>query len=507
MISNPLFKFIFSILLKFQVLSFLFLMMLSACNLFKKQHKIEKAPQELNPKIVKEKNSPADSIVKNITGAYDTFPVRLDLRPFQTSVKNQGSRSTCSYFTFCALLESYFKIKFGKEYNLSEEYLIGINQKNTYGLIENCSADFPEIAYRNYGIVTEDRWPYQPSWYSYGFPYYPYRNLDSVPAKELKSNRMPDYKKEKPVIFEMNSMFRAATGVRKALQALSKDSLPFIATLILTTDQYLHCDSFNGKPFKTTFNYQKNVNLKTGEFKFEVPAIYKIVGKDTFFIKEIEENKWDNHFVLVTGYDREEEVFYFKNSWDSTFGDQGYGFIRFSQFRRRLRYFIKLAPNLNLPLPAEPLEIPKKVTVNNVKININQDPSKNLEIKLEADIKGIGNHNLLIKQTLCSYSDSSHVEKDSAKPIILSTTDSILLGDKYLRCAWHTPFETIGTDLLWPHQNPLTMQLNLAQTQPMMKQIQQQNKKLVLRTTFTMFNDLQNEVELMRVWTPVPMLE
>lgn len=480
----------------------LLMLLFSACSINRKHDKFIEANKELIRKSIHAPLSNEDSVKMTLAMTYDTFSVAVDLRPFQTPVKSQDSRNTCAYFAYCAMLESYYKRVHGKDYNLSEEYLAGLYQREFYGAHEFCSIYAPDGAFYESRIITEDRWPYQPSWFEHGFPYFPYRNMAAVPNKALKSYEAPIKLRQTPLdsdiqLVNVNSLLRA-------IGTLSRDSMPFIATLILTEDRYEHCDSFNGKPFKTTLGESRNINMKTGEFTYEVPNRYRVVGKDTLLLRKMDPEDCYYHFVLVTGYDREKKMLFFKNSWDTSFGDAGYGFIRFAEFMKNGGYFDKLPKNVRLPLPEEPAYAKLRARADSVKVDLAINKIGALDIRMQGAVTGIGKHCLVVRHTLFQLPDSNLgvIDYSKAAACVLGATDSAQLGDEYLRCTWHTPFYGEGGDLRWTEKRPLTQTLGPDGLQTLLKQHGRQ--RLVLRSSIMVFDDVKGHQVLQRIWTPLP---
>jgi hypothetical protein len=328
---------------------------------------------------------------------YDTLPNSFNLRPFLTEAKAQGSRNTCAYFVFCGLLEALYQKKYKKTINFSEEYLIALRQDAFYGADETCSINSVFETYNSYGIVPENSYPYQPIWTDYGFPYHQYRKLESNPANAYKSNK-PDKIYTTPDNEENNIM--QSNSFVSVLAYLTKRSLPVIGVFILTKDRYDHYDSENGPITKTTFGEIRNIDDKTGEFKFEIPKLYKVVNKDTIFQNNIIEEEWDNHFMLITGYDKELKRLYFRNSWGKSFGDEGYGFITFSEFKERLVDSYRLTPKFILNVFEEDNAKAADINIEGEEVETNYTKDGGLQILFTGNIETIPNKSLLIEHKI-----------------------------------------------------------------------------------------------------------
>jgi Papain family cysteine protease len=451
-----------------------------------------------------EEDVSAEPVVSNVfkTSIYDALPKSFNLKPFLTEAKSQDFRNTCGYFAFCGLLEAAYAKKYKKNINLSEEYLIALHQGNFYGANETCAINSVIATYSNYGIVPESSYPYQPKWSEYGFPYHYYRNKDSIPAKAYLTNK-PD-KIHKTSNYYHNSI-SATRGLTKILKTLVNDSLPLISVFIFTKDRYDHFDSENGSFKKTTFSEIKNLNEKTGEIKFEIPKLYKVIANDTTFQNYIEENQWENHFMLITGYDKDLERIYFKNSWGKSFGDDGYGFISFSEFKKRERYSYHLTPEfiLNVFEEASPKAIENNIEGEEIQTNYTKEGA--LEILFTGKIETIPYKSLLIEHKIYELEATDKgLENDftKAKVFTLNVDNSKMVEDKYIRTYWNSLSDRTKDQYIWTNENPLKSRLSKQKMKTFLNQYNPSNRYFVC-STITTYDDVNNTVELRRIWTPL----
>jgi hypothetical protein len=99
---------------------------------------------------------------------YETPPI-VDLRKFQTSIKNQGGRDACPYFPPIAALEAAYRRK-GIEVDLSTEHLIWLRNVTTGNEKDNCSiaenllstlgGGFGMDVLKNYAVARDEDLPY-----------------------------------------------------------------------------------------------------------------------------------------------------------------------------------------------------------------------------------------------------------------------------------------------------------------------------------------------------------
>lgn len=222
---------------------------------------------------------------------------QVDLRSLQTPVKNQGDRDTCAYFAVTALFESTIKNFTGTEFDISEEYEIfrhkvlkpwrpEVEFGSTYDLLLN-------FTYAT-NFYTEDALPYQKSSPDFTKPLTPAElNLYNVDKKSLSHVQYRGLK----------SKVLTQLWVKRPWSQIFRDELdqkrPVVVTLKVSTSH---------------INDQKGTLSYTSEIDKEC-----IAGKFSC----------GGHAVLLVGYDDQQKIFMFKNSWGPQWGAEGYGFVTF----------------------------------------------------------------------------------------------------------------------------------------------------------------------------------
>lgn len=231
-----------------------------------------------------------------------TFAKQVDLRPLQSPVKNQGDRDTCAYFAVSALVESSIKKLTGVEYDISEEFEIfrhkvispwrpEVEFGSTYDLLNNFA--------NSYVFYQEEELPYQKS--SPDF------------TKPLSSSQLDFYdlrKKKVPQVHHRSLRPKILTQlwVKRPWSQMFKDELDQMRPVVVTLKVALpHVDDHKG-----TFTYSSQIDQECTAGKISCGG----------------------HAVLIVGYDDEQKVFMFKNSWGPQWGEQGYGFVTFDHVDR-----------------------------------------------------------------------------------------------------------------------------------------------------------------------------
>ena len=230
----------------------------------------------------------------------------VDLKQYQSSVKNQGDRNTCAYFAVTALMESAIGQKFGQSVDLSEQYQIhnGKTHFNEYSDKEFGSTYDILLNFKHQrGSYLEESIPYQSSFFEPGRPC---------------ADEDPYDTSTPPSCFSQDPLIKMSER-RVSWADLNTESINGLFSYWLTRSENIMKHMDEGRAVAITFKvyaplwdtshvtYTKEIDQKceSGEL-----ACY-------------------GHAVLLTGYDSEKEVFFFKNSWGESWGESGYGTVSF----------------------------------------------------------------------------------------------------------------------------------------------------------------------------------
>jgi C1A family cysteine protease len=273
-----------------------------------------------------------------ILGAYDDIrstptldlnklkglPPIVNLRDKMSIVKNQSDRGTCSIFGTAALIEAAVKIDLNKEINVSEEYIqYGVKTDGYFTNAEGSSVVYNIQSIRGRGLLLEKDLSYQPSWFSKGLPCQDYK-LDENPPGGCISHNAPS----------ANILAKKLSATGLTFGSLPKNTnsiIQFLATKRrpLTVDVLVN---FNGWPQDGNVYHNEALRAEC-------------------LLPENEHN-CGAHVILLTGYDLNKKVFFFKNSWGTTWGDGGFGTITFDSIDRYVAselYFASAAPAFKIP--------------------------------------------------------------------------------------------------------------------------------------------------------------
>ena len=215
--------------------------------------------------------------------ALKDLPRSLNLNDKTTSAKNQSDRGTCTFFSTSALLESAIKIDRGIDVNLSEEFMNLVTKyAGNYSDQEGSDVSSNLYASKSYGVMLERDWGYQPSWFSKGLPCEKYQSSDSSAPKECFQHNVPSEEAQKKIIsFDGIKFGSIQKNTNNIIRFLAEHQRP------ITIDVSVN---YNGWP----------------------------QGGDVFYNAALRKeclnapDKCGGHSVLLTGYDLDKKIFYFK---------------------------------------------------------------------------------------------------------------------------------------------------------------------------------------------------
>ena len=333
------------------------------------------------------------------------LPKLVDLSADMTPAKNQGDRGTCTFFTTIGIIEGAIKKDLKTEVNFSEEYLNYAAKKiGNYSQVEGSIISDNVRAMRSQGLLLEEDWAYQATWFEKGRPCADYKPTDSKAPKTCFSHNKPNKK----------AMSRLIDGRGIAISSLGKDTntiIRFLAEkqrpLVMSVNV-----NFNGWPDSGETNYNQELREECNNSPSDCGG----------------------HSIILTGYDMEKRVFMFKNSWGNDWGKNGYGTIPFDvvdNYVNEILYYATVTGDVVLPAGKSAEIVLNKFEVETVK---NED--KSIYVVVDADVAETSGKMIYISSYLVKKSRNYVTEAPSdgnSELVRVASDEQEVAGDAYAR--------------------------------------------------------------------------
>ncbi|MBC7427979.1 MAG: C1 family peptidase [Bacteriovorax sp.] len=400
------------------------------------------------------------------------LPRAVDLKDDMSPVKNQSDRGSCTFFSTAAMLEATIKKDMEIAVNLSEEFLNYSAKSNGYFPTDEGSTVLNNIyAVRASGIMLERDSAFQPTWFSKGLPCEKYKVTDVSAPVVCFSHNAPDASSLKKVIKADNFEF---AGIEKntndIIRYLAEEKRPVTVAIVV---------NFNGWP-------------QTG---------------DTFYNEDLRKecladpDKCGGHSVLLTGYDLDKGVFFFKNSWGADWGQAGYGTMTIESLDRYAEsdfYSAKLKANLDIPADHKV----DSVALKNFSFKTVKDKNNKLSVNLAAEVSGAKGHLIYISTFLAKKNDGvTEAPGDANTHLIqLTAAEAEATGENAVRAF---KYVTAPADnLAWTSTSPLALNF-LPGVDTTFKTAMDTTEETLLRTTIYVHTDDSTFKVLERIYSPI----
>ena len=245
-------------------------------------------------------------------------PSSLDALQWQTPVKSQGHRGTCSIFSTTAELEALLKYHHQKEVTLSEnylEYLVMARMKSS--ATEGSDVPWNVPAFQRYGTIEESVWPYEElDWTATDLPESEQRKVNETCAR-LSGNRLqacllghmsPTQDKyatqaaEFAAKWETNGLSYQQLSTQRGIKDLLRQGYPLV----------LSVEFFYG-----AWNHRLMVDYGLGDRNMDLWSAGVVSAPTSRDINVSRQHPAGHSFVIV-GFDDAKRVYYFKNSWGTS---------------------------------------------------------------------------------------------------------------------------------------------------------------------------------------------
>lgn len=400
------------------------------------------------------------------------LPRVINFSDEMTSVKDQGNRGTCTYFSLIGVLEGVIKQDLKLDVNFSEEFLV--HETKTMMLFPNEEESHPEynsIGIAERGLLLEKDWSYQPSWFDKGFPCEKHKIGEGDIPSECFSHNDPDENALKKVISSENIKFGSfPKNTNEIIKNLAKYKHPLTIALIV---------NFNGWADNGTTYYDEKLRAEC----LKTPS------------------KCGGHTVILTGYDLDKKIFFFKNSWGKAWGQKGYGTVPFETVDKYVNDNLYFASVKKINLPKDFDKDPFKLEALDVSHTFKKEEALSVTIKG----KLVAAKGRILRATSAivarSLDDKKAPSLTNTLYLGLKKEEEALVGEKILTV---TKRLDVAKNLLGTDKSALTLVIDAKKmNQASVIRFIESGREVFVRTTIDVFTDEEGYKTLESVYTPL----
>ncbi len=399
------------------------------------------------------------------------LPRLIDLKKDMTSAKNQGSRGTCTFFSTAALIEATIKKDQNIDVNISEEYLNYVTKSmGHYSNNEGSVVRSNIIATDKKGILLERDYSYQPSWFDKALPCEKYKSSDvSAPRECFNHGKPANEILEKVISAEKINFEGALKNTNDIIRFLAEEKRPLTLSVPV---------NFNGWPDSGDVVHNE-------ELRQECLKSSDACG---------------GHSVLLTGYDLDKKIFFFKNSWGKNWGQEGFGTMSFETldlYAGTDLYFAKLE---------EKLAIPENYNEDNLKLISLKAKGERIEdtlkINVEASVANASGRTLYVSSFLAKKQEGTVADASDANTSLIpqSAAETATTSESYIRAIKY--ILNPDNDLALESESALNLSF-LPGSEATVKKVLDSESETLLRNTIYVHTDSDTWVVLKREFQTV----
>lgn len=326
------------------------------------------------------------------------IPKSINLKDSMTHTKDQDDRGTCSHFTSAGLVESAIKRKMKVDVNLSEEYFSYSSKENGYFSqteAGNSLTNLYTAIINKKDFLLEKDWPYQPMWFGLVEACDGFSVDDEKAPKECYSHNAPPAEvMAKKIPADKFELYEMKGTTNEMIEQLATTKMPMSIAVPV-----------NARGWKNSGEVEY-----TEELRAECIKSPELCG---------------SHEVIITGYDLEKKVFFFRNSWGKSWGDDGYGTFPIDMIDRHARHYnVMVDLEEDIILPADHSTNP--VTLGSFNVTSLASADNSVKITTSGNVSNVGYHTLKVGSTLMMKAKgiSGPINDSNAETVMLNLEES-----------------------------------------------------------------------------------
>lgn len=405
------------------------------------------------------------------------LPKIIDFSDEMTPSRNQSDRGTCTIFSTMGLIEGAIKKDLGVDVNLSEEYMNYTSKKTgIYNTTEGSVVSENIAAVYKGGLLLENDWAYQSSWFKKSLPCEEYKSTDSNAPKICFSHNSPNNKVLAQTIDPKNIKFFG----------LKKDTNEIIKHLANTK-----------RPLAMSVNVNFNGWSKTGETDYNEKLREECLTTPA---------NCGGHSIILTGYDMNKKVFMFKNSWGRSWGQNGYGTIPFEAVDKYVTgtlYYAKVTGEVKIPDP-----ISSRIYLSSFNVSTSIEEDKSIKVNIQSEINETNGKMLFISSYLVKkHNDNSGEfpnDQNTQQIRLFDLEEKKVAGDEYIRAlSYLVPKEENNLVITADDRPGMFITSSMFSIPTVRSLVESTDYELSLRTTIYVHDDDVGFRTLKRTYTPL----
>ena len=320
------------------------------------------------------------------------------------------------------------------------------------------------------GLMLERDWSYQPSWFDEGYACEKFKlNAQNAPAR-CYSHNSPDEKTLKKMISAKKVKFKALKkNTNDIIKFLAKEARPLIISLTVNR---------HGWPDET------------GETVYNEELRAECLKTPT---------ECGGHTVILTGYDMNKKVFFFKNSWGVTWGNKGYGTVTFEAVDKYAHDSLYYVESAKVDLPEDYAK--DYLDAESVEVSPALSDDASIEAGLTGSIKGLDGRTLIVSVSPVIKLKSNKEDPTNENTVLIPMPDGI----NYVKS--FKPFNPSDTEngLNWKEEDPfvLTIGAEIMKAPDSVKYMKANAYKHLLKTSIYVHTDDQKYKVIKEVYLPL----
>lgn len=407
--------------------------------------------------------------------ALEGIPRVVNFSEDMTIVKNQSNRGTCAIFSTMGIVENAIKKDLKIDVNLSEEFLnYKSKEMGHHSKVEGTSVSYNLLTIKRAGLLLEKDLSYQPSYFDNG------QLCEKYKAKTAET---PDecYSHKKPSKAIMDKIFSAKNIEYNFIEKDTNEIIKFLAK------------EKRGLTISLLVNY--NGWSDTGE---------------TFYNEELRAeclktpSPCGAHSVVLTGYDLDKKLFFFKNSWGNKWGSAGNGSVSFETVDKYVKERLFYAKFKSLEIPVD--HDKDQLNVESFSFENKTNSDRSVDIKVTTSVNNALGRSFYVSSFLADKSREifEAPSNENTSLVILTDDEKKIAGDRYVKALNY--FEGNAINLSWTNEAPLMLNLNAATMSLETVQVDTLGSaefETFLRTTIYVHTDTEKFKVLKRLYLPL----